>query len=207
MKKKMTNDEKIITALDAMDASIRKLHKFAAKYDDHIDKAALRGDDARAKALIKRKVGVYNLADQLEMLKDNFELGAYTSHVAADLGKLPAALDGCQGLLSESPNFKKVGNSLQKIFQDMQKPVDEISRLNRILDDILSPGLPTTLESRLDASAAEETDDRFNAEYAAMMERIKSKVAPERVAKPEQAVDDTGVIDFDGIIDAENKKQ
>ena len=52
MAKKMSNDEKIIAALDALDKSTRNLEKFGAKYDEHIDRAAMRGDDKRAKQLI-----------------------------------------------------------------------------------------------------------------------------------------------------------
>lgn len=67
MKKKQTNDEKIIAALDALDKSVRNLQKFGAKYDAYIDEAAIRGDDARAKQLIKQKIRVYALALLLEM--------------------------------------------------------------------------------------------------------------------------------------------
>ena len=48
MKKQSTNDEKIITAMDALDKSVRDLQKFGTKYNDYIDEAAIRGDDARA---------------------------------------------------------------------------------------------------------------------------------------------------------------
>ena len=189
---KKNNDEKIIEALDALDKSVRDLTKFGARYDEYIDQAAMRGDDKRAKLLIKQKISVYALAEQLKTLKGNIELGAYTAHAVADMGKLPAAIAGCKGLLSESPNFGKLGKDIQKIFEDMQRPVDEISKLNEILD-----GVP-----------AEETSEQFKAEYAAMMERIKAKVAPERVATPaSEAATSTGDINFEGIIAEENKKK
>lgn len=210
MPKKLTNDEKIIAALDSIDQSVRNLQKFGAKYDEHIDKAALRGDDKRARQLIKQKIGVYALAEQLITLKSNIELGAYTAGVVAGLGKLPAAIAGCKGLLSESPNFKKVGNDIKKIFKDMQKPVDEIAKLNDILDGVLSPQEDkTTLISRLDGEDEMESNSQFKAEYDAMMDRIKAKVATETVTKPSETVTvgATGDIDFDGIIAAENKKK
>lgn len=94
---KKDNDSKIIEALDALDGSVRKLQKFGARYDEHIDRAALRGDDARAKQLIRQKIGVYNLAEQLATLKSNIELGAYTAQVMSDLGALPAAIAACKG--------------------------------------------------------------------------------------------------------------
>lgn len=207
MAKKKTNDEKIIAAFDALDKSVRNLHKFGARYDEHIDRAAMRGDDKRAKQLIKQKIGVYALAEQLETLKGNIELGAYTAQVMSDLGTLPAAIAGCKGLLSESPNFDKLGNSIKKIFKEMQKPVDEIAKLNDILDGVLSPQPATSLASRLDGTSEAEESDQFKAEYAAMMERIKSKVAPETVTKPSATAETvTGDIDYAGIVDDENKK-
>lgn len=208
MAKKMSNDEKIIAALDALGKSVRNLQKFGARYDDHIDRAAMRGDDKRAKQLIKQKVGVYALAEQLSTLKGNIELGAYTAQVMSDLGTLPAAISACQGLLSESPNFAKLGKSIKRIFQDMQKPADEISKLNDILDDVLAPQTETSLTSRLDGTSEAEESDQFKAEYAAMMERIKGKVAGVTVAKPAtETASATGDIDFDGIIAEENKKK
>ena len=207
MNKKRSNDEKIIVALDSIDKSTRNLQKFGARYDEHIDAAAMRGDDKRAKQLIRQKIGVYALAEQLKALKGNIELGAYTAQVVSDMGKLPDAIAGCKGLLGESPNFKKLGASIEKIFKDMQKPVDEIAHLNDILDSVLSPEPATSLASRLDGETEDERSEQFNAEYAAMMERIKVKVSPETVAKPDvKAADNTGDIDFAGIIDSENKK-
>lgn len=208
MKKKLNNDEKIIAALDALDKSTRKLQAFGARYDEHIDQAALRGDDKRAKQLIKQKVGVYALADQLQTLKGNIELGAYTAQVMSDLGTLPDAIAGCKGLLSESPNFAKLGKSINRIFKDMQKPADEISKLNEILESVLAPQPEISLSSRLDGNSDAEESEQFNAEYAAMMERIKSKVAGETVAKPVTPVDGvTGDVDYAGIVDEENKKK
>lgn len=205
---KKSNDEKILNALDALDASMRQLRKFGAKYDTHIDNAALRGDDVRARKLIKQKIGVYALADQLSTLKSNMELGAYTAKVMSDLGTLPDAITACKGLLSESPNFKKLGDSIKRIFKDMQKPEAEISRLNDILDDVLSPGQASTLESRLDGTDFIEDSDQFKAEYASMMERLKGKVASEPVAKPASETNDaTGDIDYATLIEEENKKK
>ena len=207
MVKKLTNDEKIIAALDTLDKSVRGLQKFAGRYDEHIDQAAIRGDDNRAKQLIRQKIGVYALIDQLSTLKGNIELGAYTAQVMSDLSTLPAAIAGCKGLLAESPNFKKLGDSIKRLFKDMQKPTDEIAKLNDILDGALSPKVSDTFSSRLDGTPIEETSDQFNAEYAAMMERIKAKVAPEPVARAAEAPVATGDIDYAGIVDEENKKK
>lgn len=206
--KRMSNDDKIIAALDAIDKSTKDLNKFGARYDEYIDKAALSGDDKRAKQLIKQKIGVYALAGQLDTLKANIELGAYTSKAVADMGKLPAALAGCKGLLSESPNFNKVSKDIKKIFKDMQRPVQELTKLNDILGDVLSPQEEPSLSSRLDQVDPTENSDKFNAEYTAMMERIKAKVAPTAISTPTDSdISITGDINFDGIIAEENKKK
>lgn len=204
MRKKQTNDEKIVAAMDALDRSVRNLQKFGAKYDTYIDEAAMRGDDARAKQLIKQKIRVYGLVEQLKTLKSNIELGAYTSHAISELGKLPAAIAGCKGLLAESPDFTKLGKSITAIFKDINKSEEELAKLNQILN----PEPVNSIESRLDGVAEDEMSDQFKAEYAAMIERVKGKIAPEAVSKPEGAgVSATGDIDYAGIVAEENKKK
>ncbi len=204
MAKKQNNDQKIILALDSVDKSVRDLEKFGAKYDNYIDEAAIRGDDARAKQLIKQKIRVYGLIEQLKTLKSNIELGAYTAHAISELGKLPAAIAGCKGLLAESPDFTKLGKSITSIFQDINKSEEELGKLN----DILNPQPVSTISSRLDGAAEDEVSDQFKAEYAAMIERVKGKIAPETVAKPDASnISATGDIDYAGIVDEENKRQ
>ncbi len=204
MRKKQTNDEKIISALDALDKSVRNLQQFGAKYDPYIDEAAIRGDDARAKQLIKQKIRIYDLVEQLKTLKSNIELGAYTSYAISELGKLPAAIAGCKGLLAESPDFSKLGKSITSIFKDIDKSESELAKLN----EILNPKPAVSIPSRLDGVADDEASDQFKAEYAAMIERVKGKVAPEAVAKPSGTdVNTTGDIDYAGIVAEENKKK
>ncbi len=204
MAKKQTNDQKIIAALDALDKSVRNLQKFGATYDAYIDEAAIRGDDARAKQLIKQKIRVYKLIEQLKTLKSNIELGAYTAHAISELGKLPDAISACKGLLAESPDFSKLGKSISAIFKDINKSEEELEKLN----DILNPAPVASIASRLDGVAEDETSDQFKTEYAAMIERIKGKVAPEAVSTPDDtSVTATGDIDYAGIIEEENKKK
>lgn len=204
MAKKQNNDEKIIAAFDALDKSTRNLQKFGAKYDNYIDEAAMRGDDARAKQLIKQKIRVYALIEQLKTLKSNIELGAYTSQAISELGKLPSAISGCKGLLAESPDFTKLGKSITSIFKDINKSEEELAKLN----DILNPAPVASISSRLDGVAEDEVSDQFKTEYAAMIERIKGKISPETVAKPDGAgVTATGDIDYAGIVAEENKKK
>ena len=204
MRKQPTNDEKIITAMDALDKSVRNLQKFGTKYDNYIDEAAIRGDDTRAKQLIKQKIRVYALSEQLKTLKSNIELGAYTAHAISELGKLPAAIAGCKGLLAESPDFSKLGKSVTAIFKDINRSEEELAKLN----DILNPQPTQSISSRLDGVSEDEASDQFKAEYAAMIERVKSKVVAEAVARPDGAdVNTTGDIDYAGIVEEENKKK
>lgn len=206
MRKKPTNDEKIITAMDALDKSVRNLQKFGTKYDNYIDEAAIREDDARAKQLIKQKIRVYALIEQLKTLKSNIELGAYTAQAISELGKLPAAIAGCKGLLADTPDFAKLGKSISSIFQDINQSEEELAKLN----DILNPKPVETISSRLDGTSTDETEntDQFKAEYAAMIERIKDKIAPESVSKPDGLdVSATGDIDYAGIVVKENKRK
>ena len=212
MLKKPTNDEKIAAAMEALNRSIIRLEKFGSRYDKFIDDAALHNNDTRAKQLILQKLRIYALAEQLQTLKGNLTLGVYTAQVMSDLGKLPDAIAGCQGLLSESPNFSKLGKSIEKIFQEMSRPESEIAKLNQILDGILTPAASTdsTFDDTLTGDAELERSDRFQAEYSAMVERLKTKVAPAgAVAKPAPAPtsDATGEIDYAGIVDEENKKK
>lgn len=204
MAKKQTNEERIVAAMDALDKSVRNLQKFGARYDSYIDEAALRGDDGRAKQLIKQKLRVCALAEQLKTLKSNLELGAYTSQAISDLGKLPAAIAGCKGLLAESPDFSKLGKSITAIFRDISSSEAELAKLNEILD----PKPAVRLGSVLDSIPEEERTDAFKAEYAAMMERIKPRLSPETVTKPDGTADveSTGNIDYAGIIAEENRK-
>ena len=193
-------------SLHALDKSVRNLQKFGAKYDAYIDEAAMRGDDARAKQLIKQKMRVYALIEQLKTLKSNIELGAYTAQAISELGKLPAAIAGCKGLLAESPDFTKLGKSITSIFKDINKSEEELAKLNEILD----PKPVESISSRLDGTTTDavEESDQFKAEYAAMIERVKGKITPEAVSKPDDAdVSATGDIDYAGIVAEENKKK
>lgn len=206
MAKKMTNDEKIIAAMDAIDKSVRSLQKFGAKYDSYIDAAILRNDDARAKQLIMQKHKVYQLAEQLGTLKSNIELGAFTASALSELDKLPAAISGCKGLLAESPDFAKLGKSMKSIFKDINASEQELAKFNSIMDDALATGTKPTIASRLDGSDEEDTD-WFKAEMASAMERVKGVVGSTTVAKPETEAAATGDIDYAGIVAEENKKK
>lgn len=210
MKKKQSNDEKIIGALDAIDKSTRNLENFAKQYDRHIDQAALRNDKNRVTKLIRQKIAVYALINQLQTLKGNIELGAYTAKAISDMGKLPAAIAGCKGLLSESPNFSALGKSIKKVFKDMDISTNQLEELNNILDNVLTPQTESSLDTYSNANGNYANDEQFQTEYAAMLERIKDnpEVGRETITRP--AVDGnyaTGTMDFDRIIADENNKK
>lgn len=194
---KKTNDEKIITALNSLDMSVMNLDRFRTKYDNYIDEAALRKDDVRAKQLIKQKIRVGALIEQLKTLRSNIELEFCTAQAISGLGELPAAIAGCKGLLAESPDFSKLGKSITSIFKDMGKSESELAKLNKIFE----PKTIGSISSRLDGTTEDETSDQFKAEYAAMIDRLKAST--ETISKP----DDTGDLDYASMIAEENKKK
>lgn len=203
-KNKSTNEAKIVAAMDAVSKTLRVLTRFSAKYDKCMDEAAILGNNARAKELIRQKNRVSTLIKLLENFESYFELGAFTSSALSELGKLPAALAGCKGLLAESPDFTKLAKSITSIFGDIDEAEAELKKLN----DMLSPSLESSKPSRLESVAEEEESDEFKAEYAAMIERIKHKVAPEAVAAPDATrATLTGDIDYEGIVSEENKRK
>lgn len=205
MKKKMSNEEKVVAALDALDNSVRILKTYGERYKNFIDEAAIRGDDNRAKQLIQQRIRVIQLSESLKTLKGNIELGIYSSQALSELGKLPEAVAGCKGLLAESPNFSKLENSIERIFQDIDKSEKGIAKLNEMLE----PKPTSNLESRLTGNTTYEFEntDKFKAEYAAMIERIKPKIIAEKVTTPLETLETTGDIDYAGIIAEENKKE
>ena len=205
-KNKETNDQKVINALDALDKAVRMLRKFGAKYDVYMDEAAMRGDDARAKQLIKQKIQVFAFAEQLNAFKSNIELGAYTSQALSMLSTLPEAIAGCKGLIAETPDFTKLGKSISTIFQEISKSEQELAELNTILN----PKPAENITSRLEGTPADEAEEseQFKAEYMAMIERLKVKMVPETVSKPDSSsLSATGDIDYNGIFEEEKKKQ
>jgi hypothetical protein len=206
MAKKQSNDEKIIGAMDALSRSIRNLSNLRDKYNNYIDEAALRGDDARAKQLIKQKIRLSSLIRQFETLKSNIELGVFTAQAMSELGKLPAAIAACKGLLAESPDFSKLGKSIASIYKDIGKSESELADLNKLFEPIPI----RSVSSRLDEIPEDEKSDEFEAEYAAMIERLKRISDPVQQPKDIDITDDltsTGNIDYKGIVDEENKKK
>lgn len=207
MKKKQTDEAKIVVALDTLDAQVRSLNKFGASFDEHIDNAALRNDKVRVSQLIRQKHGIYEAARKLEALKQNLMLGAQNAQVAVGLSTLDGALAGCKGLLAETPNFDKLNKNITKVFKDIQNTSNAIDELNSTLDKVLTPQDSDTLASRLNGTSSLEESDWYKAEYAAMLERIKGKVTPNPVAKPMSDISDlTGDFDIAGIIAEEQKK-
>lgn len=209
MKKKQTNEEKIVAALDSLDKQVRDLRKFGSSYDAYIDEAGLHNNKERVTQLIKQKMGVYAAADRLSVLKSNMMLGASSANIAVGLSTLDAAIAGCKGLLAKTPNFDKLNKNVEKVFKDINSTSEAIDKLNGVLDKALTPQSSGTLSSRLDGTSEIEESDQFKAEYAAMIERIKGKVTPaDTVAKPAAANDATGDnIDIAGIIEDENNKR
>ena len=207
MKKRKNNpDQIIIEALDALDKSTVTLRNFAPRYDAFIDKALLKNDEKTAKKYINQKLKILDLGDMFETLKGNLQLGACTSKVVSSLGTLPAALSGCKGLLNESPNFAKISSDIRTIFSDIQASSDEISKLNHILDDALSPAGTSDLETALGLNNEDiSKNERFQAELAEASMRIHKYDENVSAAAPTADLA-TGEFDISKLIDEENRK-
>ena len=205
MAKKQSNEEKIIATLDAMDSVKGSLDRYANRCNDYIDEAAIRGDDAKAKELIKVKIHVLTLIRKVESIKSSIEFGAYTSKALSALATLPNAIAGCKGLLAETPDFTKLGKNLSSIFNDISKAEKGLANLS----DSLNPKLVDNNTSRLDGVDEIETSDLFKAEYAAMIDRVgdKTKEAMVSVPKTDSNISATGVVDYDGIMGEEKGKK
>lgn len=202
---KKTDNEKIIAAMDALGKSVRMLQGYAERFNDHIDRAFMREDDAAVRRLIRQKHGVLALADRLDSLKNNIELSAISASAISKLSKLPEAVAGCKGLLTEKPDIQKLGKSISSIFSDLRKSESEIDNLLGVLD----PQPTENFEAWLDGGASvkdEEKSDWFQAELKAAEMRNMPKLSDNAVVHAEEAAA-TGDIDYEGIIEEEKKRK
>lgn len=160
MKNKQRDEDKIIAALDTLAESISHLSDLSTRYDAHIDSAVKRNDDDSVKQLIKQKMGVNIMIEQLSRLKESIILGACTSKTISEIRKLPGSISDCTTSLSNTANLGKVANDIARIMQDVQKPSDSISAL-------ASSEVKTK-------SGDDEATDGFIAEYEAALVRAKA---------------------------------
>lgn len=205
-KKKQTNDEKIIKTLVAIDKSIRDLGKFKEKYDSYIDEAFMREDEQRVVQLIKQKVRVGKLIDQLGKIKSQIELGAFSAQAISELGTLPEAIAACKGIMSETPNFEKLGKSLLSVFKDIDKSEVELEKLNEILD----PKPALSLDSKLGTTGTVATKDPFmdTPEYKKEFENLCIRIRPileGGIPKPDAMPTDN--MDLASIMRRENEEK
>lgn len=205
MTKKKADNEKILAAMDELGKSVRMLQGYSEKFNEHIDRAFMREDDASVKRLIRQKHGVLALADRLESLKNNIELSAISASAISKLSKLPDAVAGCKGLLTEKPDIAGLNKSISSIFADLRKSESEIGSLV----DVLDPQPSENFENWLDggsSNADEERSDWFQAELKAAEMRNMPKLSDNAVVHPEDATA-TGEVDYEGIIKEETKRK
>ena len=88
----------------------------------------------------------------------------------------------------------------------MQRPADEISKLNGILGDALAPAGASDLETVLGLSAESDlvNSDRYRAELANAIGRTNGPAVP--AAEPADAVE-TGEFDISKLMSEENKRK
>lgn len=197
---KLSNEERIATALTGLDRANRILVHNCQNYNAFIDEATNRGDDARARKLIHQKLHIKHLSEKLITLKSHLMVGVLTAQTMSTLNTLPGLISGCKGLLAESPDFSKLENDIKSIFEDIDKTERGIDSLNNVID----PPATNTWSDILGETSLDEQSDEFKAEYQAAIDRAKVVIAAQSVAKP--VAYDTGDINCAGIMNDENNK-
>ncbi len=198
--KKEKQEEKMFEVFNSLDKSVILMERHASRYDKFIDEAAIKGNDARAKQLIFEKISAINLADMFRTLKSNIQLGALNAKAISSLAGLPSVIEGCKGLLAESPNFSKLGKSIEAVFKDINATGNELNKLNSLVAQTFQPKPEGMYEPNV-----EENSAQFKAEYEAMLLRIQPSVTKTPVSKPTTDVTaPTGEVDFSSIMKEEN---
>ncbi len=205
LEQELERKKALAQAFTEFDMTIRKLDAHAEQMKDSIDSAAIRNDIERVKVLISQRVAICQVSNFLRETKENLMLGVHTAQALASLKNLPGAVSACKGLLSEMPDIEGLKKMSKKVFSDMQKATSVFQPLNDALSEAVTP--KAVYSSLLDGSDITESE-QYKAEYEAMLERVKSKVAPDPIAKAaESKASNTGEIDYAGLIDEENKKK
>ena len=215
MKSKVSNEKKIVAALDSIDKVVDMFQKLGEEYVEKSDKALMRGDDKRAKRLLMQKIILGKWALRFETLKDDITLRAVQSKAISGLGKLPDAIDGCRKLQKELPDLKKLSKSIKKVFVGLDDEDGPLSEFFKAMEKDLAPiDEDVFRESTLDEMEMSEQDKDMLAALKKEMElqdlRVKASISGVGAAAP-VATDDpigaTGDADLASIIAAENNKK
>lgn len=203
MKKKVDKTEAIVNVLDALDKVTRKLQKCADQYDRYMLEAAMMQDDVHAKQFIREKISINKWISALKRLGIAIRAQAAKALAINGLADLPSAINACLGILSESPNFDKLEKSIRKIAEELNKSGEGLQKI----DEALNPTPQKRMSSILEDSNEEEETEEFKAEYAALMEKVKSQINAEKVVNANPADSLTGDIDYEGIVKKENETE
>lgn len=203
--KKKLRDQQIIAGMTSIDMAVRHMQSHAQQYNNWIDKAALSGNDARARSLLARKIRVNKFIKRLEDVKVAVEEGVFTTTAIAKLSDLPGAISACVNIRQEVPDFKKMGDNIKNLFAGLNEAENEIKKLTEILsvEPINNVDIDPDLAGipQYNPNPIESTPE-FKAEYEAMLDRIKPYVGSSKVPQN----NDTGNIDIDGLVNDINNE-
>ena len=214
MKSKISNEKKIIAALDSIDKVVGMFDRLGQEYVEKSDKALMRGDDKRAKRLLTAKIILDRWSLRFDTLKDDINLRAVQSKALAGLGKLPDAVDGCRRLMKELPDLKKLSKSIKKVFVGLDDADGPLSDFFAEMEKDLAPVDEEVFRSStLDEIDMSEQDKDLVAALKKEMElqdlRVKSNLSGAGISTPvaDDPIGATGDADLASIIAAENNKK
>lgn len=210
--KKETEQEKrnrvaqICAALDAFDKGIKLYQNLANKLDNYITEALLQEDKKSAEQFARMKVRVYNFVKRLRTFKMNFEVGAVTTQALSQLSTVTEAILACGALFVNFPtNIESMGEGMKDLFDGLNTVEQEFEKIN----EMLTPsGKGTDVLPEDHPVLSEEEQEQVDKEMEAAMQRVSNIIGSKTVETPafskSDEVDDTGNIDFEGLIRREN---
>ncbi len=191
---KLSDMEKVAEGLAYIKEAREGLEDLEAQYNEWIDEAAELGQDEYSDQLIEDKLEVSDFVSDLKFMEAQISSSAARAIAIGNLGKLPAAIRACNGLLRKGPNFVKLGKDMAAFQKSLAKAKGSLSDVRKqfVKKD------RTIIAKKRDSEAVA-------AEKQARAARLAARVAKGDAvaAKPNDAID---VLDIGAIIEEENKK-
>ena len=220
--KKQKQLQKVSESLNTFKQVADKLRALTGLYTEWIDEAAKNGDDEYSNQLIEEKVENDEIVADLDSLYRQVLQQATLAAVLGELSTLPAAVKACKGLLSASPNFKKIGKSVKSFRSELDKARLSLHEMRQELrGQVKSNYNPDFFANLTSTNAKEAAADpkhrqRLEAEKAARDARLAAGVVSGMVAAPVNTTPATaeqiagagnGATDVDEIIAAMDEEK
>lgn len=216
--KKQKQLQKVSEGLNTFKQVADKLRSLSATYDQWIDEAAENGLDDYYEQLIAEKVEVQETVMDLDVVYRQILQQATLAVVFSELKTLPSAMKACKGLLSSSPDFKKLGKSMKSFRGYLDKVRLNLHDMRREMMDSAKANLNPALANIVgDVATDPKHQQRIEAERRASEARIAAKYVSGShavsistdPATAEEAASAGAATDVDAIIaaiDEEKKK-